>query len=159
MEKYIMGLLKKHLSTPAGKQLVKDSMSKELVFMDSVGEQMKEILFNKIQPVISSISMDDIRVHKPRKTKEGYVVKLSLDNVFRKSLVPEEYPQGVEDIVLHFTRGWSAKGTVRGTWGDREGVYSRRQRAGNTFVYDAINEFNSKLKGVATAKPDGEYKQ
>ncbi|MFA5625536.1 MAG: hypothetical protein WC966_10865 [Bradymonadales bacterium] len=119
---------------------------------------MRQILFEKVKPVISSVSLDDILVGEPVEDKDGgYSLSISLQNVQRESLQPEKYPDGVEDIVLHFSRGWSARGVVRGTWRGVDGVWSRRSRDANPFVHDAIREFNEKAKGVAVASATAEY--
>jgi len=167
-EKHIMKLLKEFASTPEGKKVIKDTYGidydpkkdkgKTLQEYKKWGEEMKLILFEKTQPVINSISLDDILVGEPVKDKNGrYTLSISLQNVKRESLQPEKYPDGIENIVLHFSRGWSARGSVRGAWRGVDGVWSKRSREANPFVYDAIREFNQKAKKAAVATAGIEY--
>lgn len=176
-EKYIMGLVRRYADTPQGRAEIKrkygveyreDISDKELI---SYGEKMKQILFEHINREIRSVTLDDIIVEDPQVDKQGRVtLKISFKegSLHRDSLYLEGYPEGLENIILLFARGYHAKDYVYGLWNlpnrtwrggnDFVGVRSRKDRAPSNFLYNAISEFNSISNGIAVARLEEKYK-
>lgn len=161
-----MELLHKYASSPSGRKRIKDTygvdygggLSKKKV--EAWGERMKVILGKYIHSNIASVDKHDIIVDKPIIDEDGnYKINISLQDVDRASLVPSKYPDGVPDIVLHFTTGWNAQKSTYGFW-ETAGkvVKSRMTKAPEDFVFDAINVFNKEAVGIAEAVPSGKYK-
>lgn len=78
--------------------------------------------------------------------KDGSVavsISFKPDAVHRDSLVPKVWEDGVQNIVMHLSTGWSARGAVYGEWYGTD-TYSRSDYAGDDFMRDAVNDFNSK---------------
>jgi hypothetical protein len=176
-EKYIMGLLKKYASSPEGKKAIKDTYGIDYnpkkytpQYFKKWGNKMKQILLKHINSVIPTISESDIIVNEPTVSEGGkYTLQISFnkDALFRPSLNPDRRDWtgrnitvknnqiGIEDIVIHFTYGWNARGSVYGEW-HGENVWSRRSRQPNDFLERAIDEFNKNAKGVAVAELVGD---
>ena len=169
-ESYLMELVKQYAATPQGKKQIKNvygidydpNKDRGISQADilAYAERMRMILWQHINKHIKSVSLDDILVETPIEDSTGItLVSLSFrpGSMFRASLAPRKYPDGVPNIVLHFTRGWSARGGLRGEW-HGEKVWSRRSRSGSSFMQDAVAEFNAVAKGVATAEISSAYK-
>ena len=162
-EAEIMKKLRKWAATPYGKEEIKRVYGIDYKprkdpdnIRDLWANKMKRILYLRIKDVIRSIKITDIKMGEFIRGDDGrYSVVISLDNVHRKSLDSENY-DGVEDIVLQFARGWKARGAIHGEWRGKK-VWSRRTRNSNPFMRDAVQEFNEKAKGAATAKLIGDY--
>ncbi len=169
-ESYLLELVKQYAATPEGRKQIKEKFGidydpkkdKRLSRADMLGvaEKMRVCLWQHIKRHIKSVALSDIIVEEPLSDENGgTTISLSFrpGAMFRPSLQPEKYPEGVENIVLHFTHGWSAKGYISGEWhGDQ--VWSRRTRSGTPFMQEAVSEFNSKMKGIAVAELSGDYK-
>ena len=88
----------------------------------------------------------------------GFDIQISFrpDAVERESLVPEKYPDGVQNIVVHLSNGWSARGAVQGEWWGVE-TWSRMEYAGDDFMREAVMSFNA-THPYAEARLGDEYK-
>ena len=179
-EKYILELLKNFASTAEGKKVIKDKYGIDYdpkkdkgSTLHKWGDKMKSILYKHIKPVIKSISDKDIFVGTPIKDKNGkYTITISFneDALFRQSLNPDgkwkegnnvvrrDGKAGIRDIVLHFSYGWNAQGSVYGEWHGND-IWSLRKRNPNDFLEIAVEEFNKKAKNIATAELMGEYRK
>lgn len=169
-EKYLFSLVKKYAASPEGKKQIKEKTgidydpakdgSDSQTAMLAYAEKMRTILWRHINETVKSVAKDDIIIEAPVKDDKG-IVSISLSfrpgSMFRPSLDPEEYPEGIQNIVLHFTHGWSARRPIRGEWHGEE-VWSRVSRRRSSFLQDAVSEFNSKSKGIATAELSGDYR-
>ena len=176
-ESLIMRLVRQYANSPQGKREIfrkygliyqEDVSTAEL---SSYGEKMKQILFNHINPLIRSITMDDIIVGTPKKNEKGYwTLRVSFNegSLQRDSLYYDGYPQGLNNIVLLFAHGYHARDYVYGWWdlpnqnwyGGNEfvNVRSRKDRDPNNFLYDAVDEFNGSVHGFAVATLEEKYK-
>lgn len=87
-----------------------------------------------------------------------YKVDISFDGsaLRRESLEPDLYPDGLNDIVQLFVKGYSASGSVWGEWhGDKH--WGLRHRSPNDFMNKAVEEFNNKYTGAAFAALEPPY--
>jgi len=169
-EKFIMEKVKEYAASPSGRKAIKEKHGIDYMLVDgkvaaarmsAVALKARQILFRHISEVIGSINIDDIIIGEPVIKKDGTVqIMLSFreDALARQSLQPNKYPRGIEDIVLHFSRGWNAKGAVFGSW-HGSNTWSRRAKASDRFLFDAVEEINLQVKGMATAELKGEYKE
>jgi len=169
-EKSIMEKVREYAASPSGRKAIKEKHGIDYVPIDgkvaaarmsAVALKARQILFRYISEVIGNISIDDIIIGEPVIKKDGTVqIMLSFreDSLFRQSLQPNRYPRGVDDIVLHFSRGWNAKGAVYGSWHGSD-TWSRRAKAPDRFLKDAVEEINLQVNGIATAELKGEYKK
>jgi len=163
-----MEKVREYAASPAGRKAIKEKHGIDYVPVDgkvaaarisAVALKVRKILFRHISGVIGSISIEDIIIGEPIIRKDGTVqIMLSFREyaLFRESLQPNRYPRGVEDIILHFSRGWNAKGAVFGSWHGSD-TWSRRAKLPDRFLKDAIAEINLQIKGIATAELKGEY--
>lgn len=127
------------------------SVSKEDAI--AVAKKQRDILLHYLVQVgLGSIAPEDIIIGEPSVDKNGGLsVGLWFDpeSIFRPSLVPEEY-KGIENIVLHFTHGWDARGSVYGYWESAgRDTWSRSYFAGDDFMQQAVDDFNALGLGVA----------
>jgi len=168
-EKSIMKIVRAYAASPSGIKAIKDKydidynsdmdIGKSLAKMRKVAESAKQILHRHVSSVIGSIDLNDIVICEPVVSKEGEVhITLSFreDALFRQSLQPQRFPHGVEDIVLHFSQGWNAKGAVFGSWHGSD-TWSQRAKLPNIFLYNAVLEINKTIKGTAIAELKEEY--
>ena len=140
-----------------------DSISKEeRAFMKSVGSDMVEILYDRISGVVKSFRIEDIIIGEPYKVGDQYGISISFNEeaLRRESLVPDRYPDGVSNIIRLFVTGYHARNNVRGPWMTHGGIVvdSVKDREPNSFMSDAVNEFNMKFKDIARASLAEEYK-
>jgi hypothetical protein len=170
-ETWLFEQVKKYAASPEGRKRIKEQTgidydpkkdkSISQTNMLSFAEKMRTILWRHINREIKSVSIDDIII-EPSSTNEKGEVTISLSfrpgSLFRPSLQPGKYPEGVQNILLHFTHGWSAKKSIRGEWHGDE-VWSRKLRTGSSFMQEAVEEFNSQAKGMTIAELSGEYKK
>jgi len=172
-EEYIMGLLKQFAASPEGKAEIKKQYRKEYdggggqaVERIMVAREAKQILHTFIKKHIPSIKLEDLVLSNPVMDEKGRtVLKISFRSgaLRRESLDPDRYPEGIEDIVLHFTHGWNAKARIGGIWKHPDGkrgrkVWSRQTRKPGDFLKRAVNEFNRKhYCGYAYAELDEKY--
>lgn len=161
----IMKIVKDYAKSPAGKKAIKDTYgieydekfnkNKAMVY----AKKMKDILFKHVNSVIKSIAADDIRIGELCVNDEGRLyISIFFDPncLQRESLRYDLYPEGISNIVLLFERGYHANGAVHGEW---HGVHtwSLTDREPNSFLKDAVQEFNSRNSKVATASLEGVY--
>lgn len=121
-------------------------------------ERLRELLFQEVVQVIPSVSIYDIEVGEPELDELGrYVINVGFnrDTAHRESLYGEQY-DGIENIYLHMTHGWSAAGTAYGEWhGDRVGSRSRFE--GDDFIQRAVDRFNAEQDGMTEVEIDPMY--
>lgn len=156
-EEYIIKVLKEYASTKAGQKKIYEATG--ITYIPSnlkpklthYGNEMKSILYNHIFPLIRSISRGDIIVGEPYQvSKEQWCIDISFaeNSLERSSLYPEKYPNGVANIILLFSKGYTASNSVRGKWVTKYGnhgyVRSKEHRDGNDFLNNAVDEFNAK---------------
>lgn len=161
----IMKLVKEYAKSPEGKAEIKrvygvdydENFTKQKA--DSIIKAMKTILFKHVNTVINSIQLDDIVAGELTVEDGKAMARISFKegSLHRESLIPEFHPEGIKDIVLLFETGYHASQSVHGLWHDKE-TYSRTDREPNSFLQDAVEEFNNKYKGTAIARLDGVYK-
>lgn len=177
---YIQNLIKEYAKSPEGKAEIKRQTG--IIYTDKknisaeltqYGEQMKEILYNHVHALIRSITPEDIIVEKPYRDADGlWRLKLSFreGSLHRESLDDNDYPEGLSNIVLLFAKGYHARDYVYGLWnttGSKNShwiywhdIRSRKDRSGNDFLIQAVNEFNSLIgKDMANAELLGAYKE
>lgn len=137
--------LRAFAKTPKGKKMVASS---PVVISEAKkdAETMRDILAAKTASVIKSVGADAINISAPEPREEGLTVELNFapEAVIRHSLVPEKF-EDIENIVLLFSRGWSARGVVWGEWHGRT-VASRRFYPPNPFMKEAVEAFNSGVR-------------
>lgn len=164
-EKYIMRIVKDYAKSPAGKAAIKETYGVEYsetlprMKIKASSLEMKRILYSYIKAVIRSVSEDDIIIGEPFVNEVGRVcVKVSLreERMRRASLYDDKY-DGIDNIILLFSHGYSARDHVYGWWGGNY-VRSRRTREPNSFLDDAVSEFNNKYTDFAFAVLDDKYK-
>lgn len=129
-------------------ETLRDDMAKMLI------EHMHEETASHTRAGLSGITLSDIAVGKLNKLSPSgdYQCTISFDtNLHRDSLVPDAYPNGIDNIVKLFIRGYSASGSVVGTWHGIDGVHSLRKREPKNFVKNAAIEFNKKYEPLAIA--------
>lgn len=176
---YIDQLIRDYAKSPAGKAEIKKQTG--LIYVEKpseklfswYGEKMKSILYKYVSSLIKSVTPDDIIVGKPRQDSDGrWMIDVSFkeDSLKRESLYDYEYPEGVTNIVLLFAKGYHARDYVYGLWNTtgnknahwiyKKDTRSRKDREGNDFLIQAVNEFNGMTnKNVATAELVGKYKE
>jgi|GEM_PF-1706477 len=157
----IMKKVKKFAKTSQGRKKIKDKTGisydpNGLSFKDlkKLGAMARKILHSHIQPVVASVTLDDILISESSKKRDGTIeIKLSFREgaLFRESLQPSRY-SGVENIVIHFAKGWTARDYVWGSWSGKTNIRSRIAEVPNSFLNDAISSFNAQAKGVAVAR-------
>lgn len=98
------------------------------VYDDVVEEaqRLRSLLFDSLPDSLKPMGIDVFRLQTPRWENNGYVVDILVDaaKVRRESLVPSKYPEGVENIIEQFNRGWETgflknsnrHKMVRGVW-------------------------------------------
>ena len=167
-EKVIMDKVRAYVASPIGKKAIKKKLGIDydpkqdtiaLSQINAIAEKARQILHKHIAAVIASIALEDIIVGVPQIIKDSEI-KISLsfreDALFRKSLDPIKFPLGVEDIVLHFAKGWRANGAVFGSWHGTD-TWSRRAKSGDSFLQEALIEINKSIKTTAIAELKGDY--
>ncbi len=173
-ERAIMELVQKYAVSPAGRKKIREKTGwvysehpeRDLI---AYGEKMKIVLLKHIVPLIHSITADDIIVQPPQMINGVWGIKLAFrkGSLRRKSLIYDELSRGINNIVLLFAKGYHASMQVEGMWnvGSAENpnyihVKSRQDRPANSFLLDAVKEFNAtEGGGIATALLLGEYKK
>lgn len=188
-EEYIMKLVERYAQSPAGKAQIKKELGIEYTGnnakpgafvtnakpseMARYGEEMKRILYAHVNPLIKSITLDDIIVGTPTKGANGeWSIQISFreGSLHRDSLDDNDYPEGLSNIVLLFAKGYHARDYVYGLWNTTgsknshwiywKNIRSRKDRSGNDFLIQAVNEFNSLFgKNIAKAELLGDYKE
>lgn len=138
------------------------------------GQLMKITLYLHIAPLIKSITLDDIVVGRPTKDKNGewsLTISFRDGSLHRDSLDDNDYPEGISNIVLLFAKGYHAQNYVYGLWNNTgrlnthwsewKDVRSRKDRSGNDFLIQAVDEFNTKYntEGIVKAELLGRYKE
>lgn len=73
----------------------------------------------------------------------------------RKSLIPNEYPEGIDNIIALFDKGYNAKKRVYGYW-DSVGrrISSLTNRPALDFMQEAIEDFNQKYSSLYSCKAE-----
>lgn len=129
----------------------------EKAAMLTKAEQMKSILHKHIttdtavgdRKGLANFPEAAIIVGKPRPigNSGNYEISISFDSdsLRRQSLDPSAYPEGITDIVKLFVKGYNAHGSVFGEW-HGEQTASLRHRDPNSFMKDAVQEFNDNNK-------------
>jgi hypothetical protein len=117
------------------------------------GQKMKTILLAHLASVnLQTILPQDIIIDEPKIDENGDItinIRFDVDATKRPSLQPDRY-SGVENIVVHLTHGWDAKGSVYGFWESaRQMTHSRSFFAGDDFMREAVEEFNALKLGEA----------
>lgn len=170
---YIRELIEEYAKTSNGKKKIKEIIPHRRFVaeyasddgstrhqIDEMCKDMRDILYNHIREVIPSFEISDIVVGKPIRSEIGVSACIQFDkaSLRRKSLYEAKYPDGIHDIVRLFVTGYS---TGADTWGAWHGKPTRglRGRSGNDFMERAVNEFNDKYGGVATATLDEIYQE
>ena len=156
------------LKTKEGKQKIAEAKAKALkegrVFgqqgasiskEDTIkaAEKQREFLLRRLEQVgLGTIAVEDIVIGEPTVDKSGNLsieIWFDLESLFRPSLAPEKH-KGVENIVLHFTHGWDARGSVYGYWESASrDTWSRSYFAGDDFMQEAVDDFNALELGKA----------
>lgn len=172
---YIEKLIAEFARSEKGKKAIKKKYGIEyreevdMAELKKYGERLKEIVYVAIASEIPSFKLDDIIVGEPFKSeKMGYSIKISFNEkgLKRESLY-DEY-DGVQDIVMLFTKGYHARDYVYGHWyrpnmtwyggGDFVRIRSKKDREPSDFLSKAIATFNKEAKGFAFAQLENEYK-
>jgi len=163
-----------YIKTPSGQRLVaqrKDDIINgkasavgsgivTLETMKLMGQKMKDILYGEIVNVIPSFDFGAIEVSEPQKQADGnYGISISISSnaLHRDSLWQEGYPNGVDNIVPLFEKGWSANNSVYGEWHGKN-IKSRVFSPPNNFMQQAVDVFNSYAVKGAKAELGDAYK-
>jgi len=168
--------LKKWANSPAGKKRIAEERAKKLkagqkfgqgsgvVSIEQakkMGDEMRDILYAHLPVGLkASISTGDIIVSAPKVQADGsMLVELHFrpEDLERESLDPEKYPNGADNIVRLFSRGYTAHGDVVGMWHGHE-QWNLRHRAADPFMQDAVDKFNALHGGVKIADVRPDYK-
>lgn len=122
-------------------------------------EKLRSEIYDAVVSHIKSVSPDDITVGEIVETERGLEVdiKFNVDALHRDSLAPDKYPDGVDNIVLHFTTGWDARGVVRGEWHGKE-TWSLQHREGANFIESAVEAFGGMLPEGVIAETGADYR-
>ena len=170
-EAYILGLLKQYAKSPEGKAKIKEMYG--IDYKERIGDKdflyygnlMKKILYEKASGVIKSMNVDDIIVGAPTQGADGMwtlTIEFDKEKIHRDSLLPHPtktsagYPDGFDDIVLLFSKGYHARDYVYGDWHGKR-IRSRLSRKPNNFLEEAVKDFNVETKGAAYAELTGKY--
>lgn len=140
----------------------------------SIAEEFKEILYKYIKSVLPHFKKGTIdvgRVIKVHKEK-GVKVEISFNpnDLRRKSLYPQGYPDGLNDIIALFSTGFECgyRTNRRGervrkyAYGiDSQGKFTRGRThlPPNDFLLRAVEEFNTKYQGIIKARLAGSYER
>lgn len=126
---------------------------------DDVVEEAKRLrtmLYASLPDSLKAMGLNVFRIGEPVLRGGGYDVDITVDPalVHRDSLVPGQYPEGVENIIANFNVGWSTRLTpsgnrhrmVKGMWHGEphwsRPVYPRPGRNDSVhFLEDAISAF------------------
>lgn len=128
---------------------------------NSYVQKAARIIFEEISGVIKSFQMTDLIIGEVKTDENGrFYAEITLNPaaIRRDSLYPEKYPEGIENIVLHFAHGWNANGTVYGSWHGKV-VPSRETRSPNDYLKNAVLRINTETEGVLTAELASQYMQ
>ena len=164
----IMKLVKEYAKSPEGKAEIKRvyGIDYDEKFTKTTariyGERMKRILFTHISEKIKSFDIKDIIVSDVIDNNGKYSIAISFseESLKRKSLRPDLYPDGLENIVLLFAHGYRTGHPIYGTWEKPSGnidVWGKRSREPSSFLQDAVAEFNAMAKGIAFAALEEKY--
>lgn len=166
------------IKSAIGKQNVKfvarfdDGSSKENTDKDKMNrkaEEMKDILFRHItadtqidgRRGLADFPKSAIVVGKPVAIGNtgDFRIDISFDAeaLRRHSLNLCAYPDGITDIISLFVHGYTAKGSVVGSWHGADEVWSLRHRDANDFMTRAVDEFNNNGDGFARAVLNDKY--
>lgn len=119
---------------------------------EKLADEMKAVLLAHLPDSLQSLTMSDFAEPEFKVVDDEavMVIRFLPGAVYRPSLNPEKYPNGIADIVVHLDHGWDAKHVTGGLW---HGEYhlSRQHSARQDFLQDAVEEFNR-------AHPDAEAK-
>lgn len=170
-EDYIMNIIRAYAKTPHGKAQIKkkygidykgEGEGKRMKKADlpKYGEQMKQILYSHIHHLIKSITLEDIIVGAPTKDVDNqWKIDISFRTgaLERDSLVPGKR---LNNIVILFTKGYHASKYAHGKWNiaapgaEAKYVYvqSKKDREGNDFLQQAVNQFNAEFGDIAKAE-------
>lgn len=161
----IQSELKKWASSPAGKKKIAMARMDALASGESPSSgavqnggslgsdyirqcirDVEQSVIDQLPPSLAkSIDMDSFQEPVIKARKDGSVavsISFKPDVVHRDSLVPKVWKDGVQNIVMHLSTGWSARGSVYGEWHGID-TYSRSDYAGDDFMRDAVNAFNN----------------
>lgn len=110
---------------------------------DKLADEMKTVLLAHLPDSLKTLTMSDFEEPEFKIVDEEavMVIRFLPGSVFRPSLDPEKYPNGIADIVVHLDHGWDAKRVTGGLW---HGEYhlSRQHSERQDFLQDAVDEFN-----------------
>lgn len=180
-EKEIMQIVKKFAQSPDGKRAIKEKYgldydeSFDSGTLKQYGEKMRATLAENDTMKYINVGAGDIVVGEPIKTDRGWQINISFieDNLKRESLY-DDYLYGywgddesrktsdgdyrrLQDIVLLFTRGYTAKNYVYNRDYGVEGGHSKLSRPPNTFLQDCVNAFNNNTPEFVTAILSEDY--
>ena len=171
-EKYIMNRLKDWANSPAGKKVIKKKTGLmydgDFKYSDikKYAEVMKEYLFTHTSAVIKSIDRNDITISRIQKLKTGgYKVNISFEEEALKRESLSEYSDGLNNIVLLFSKGYEIKDekyVPRGDWRYKgvlvqENIRAKRRRMPHPFLENAVREFNNQTPEYIEAQLENEY--
>lgn len=170
--------LKKWLSSPAGKEKLREVQATSLKSGKSFGhtpngvpvsialaKKYAEDMINEVismlpsslkyseNPITRSSFLEPVVIPDT----DGFAVKISFNPsaVHRDSLVPEVWNDGIPNIVVHLSNGWSARGAVYGEWHGKD-TWSRAEYGGDLFMSEAVDSFN-RTHPLAVAELGSEY--
>lgn len=165
---YLKRVIKEYAASDAGKADIKEQIgvTYDPKFTKGTAKRYVELLRHNIYVAIreriesfspASISCSEVRVGTNGRFYADIILNAAA--LRRESLYPEKYPEGVDNIVLHFVHGWHAKNYAYGVWRDRSSfTVSRKDKEPDSFLEDVVNEFNSAMGEIAIAYIDPKYK-
>lgn len=165
---YIKRLVKDYAASETGRSDIKEQtgVTYDPRFTANTARRYIEILrqnlYFGIRERITSFKPSDIICSDITAGEAGLFhgeIRLNREALRRESLYPEEYPEGVNDIVLHFVHGWHAKDYAYGVWSDRgSSVRSRKDKDPDPFLETIVNDFNSTMGDIVVAHIDDKYR-
>lgn len=111
-------------------------------------EKLRECIYGKMPSSLKAdstrpIELADILISQPKVLPDGSIlITLSFapDAIHRKSLEPERFPKGVDNIVSLLTKGYTAHGDVVGMWHDKM-ILNKLERDPEPFIQQGVDAF------------------
>ena len=177
-EKYILKKISSHLNNSKNKKQIKGQFLEiNQDRMKNLAQEMAAQLWRGVSARIHSMEPEDIIVGDIEETNDGFKIAISFDKeaLHRNSMAHdgfntlEKYEDGIDNIVLLFTRGYKARSRVYGIWDTykkgkwlhwHEGIdTSRQERDPDPFLQEIVDDFNSKHKKEVHAVLNTNYKK
>ena len=145
--------IEKWKKTQQGKNKIQAAQRKHISSYEGESDRIVHILLDIIQDHLPDSIKSNIQLELSDISNPKYIDatnKFKIDITFpqemlhRDSLYPQQYPQGVDNIIALLNNGINAKAHVYGWWNTAHAnVVSVKDRDALHFIQDAIIEFNN----------------